>query len=592
MAEQEEKKGFFGKIVQAVDMRLEKYITDTKIDLVTKAKTGLMLEDDEFYRRSYYQPLLDAFYEGAGFKDKPSRIDFQVLKLMSYRDTIVASIIQTRLNQVSLFSRPQPDRYSEGFVVKRKRPLEKDLDEETLKRQDTEDREIIDKIQDFILNCGFAESRPATEIMTFEMLLRRLTRDRLTYDQVAIENVLDNGGKLHHILPVDAGTIRYASVRHQAQATLTPNFDTGSNIIRPDTPEEVEEARNDEFTYVQVIDQRVVRGFTRDDLIFRLGNPVNDIYTNGYSIGELELLVTTITSHLQAETYNRLFFTHGHVTKGILHFQADIPQRKLKALRQQWDAQVTGNLNSWRTPIFAGTEKIDWIPLNQATKDVEYMNWMNYLIKIACAIFCISPEEIGFDIGRDAGTPGGMFQSANETRIKHSKDKGLRPLLRFIEDCINQEIVNKLNPGFCLQFVGLDAETKEQAINRGKIEAGYLKTIDELRVEAGLEILGKERGGHLILDPTYIGWLGQQQMQQQQQGAPGQEAPPGESGDFGEGEGGGEMQNYSEGEEQPEQQPEEQLEGQSEQPGQEKVERSLKKSKKSPTLIKVEWYKK
>jgi len=571
----EKKKGLIGKILEATDVRLEKYISDSRADMVRKSRDNELMDfNDGFYRRSFYAPLHDAYYESAGYKEKPTRIDFNVLKLMSYRDTIIASIIQTRTNQLCLFSRPQKNKYSEGFIIRRKRDRDQSLDddENKIKELEQQDKAIIDELTEFISNCGHMNDRPQTELLSLDVFLRKAARDRLTYDQVAIEKIHDNADKLHHFLPVDAGTIRFASNKGQDTSTASATgAQSYNNITRPDNEEERKEAQENNNLYAQVIDNRVVRGFTADDLIFRMGNPVNDIYANGYSVGELELLVSTITSHLQAETYNKLFFTQGHVTKGILHFQADVPQRKLKALRQQWDAQTSGNVNSWRTPIFAGSDKISWIPLTQSNRDIEYSNWMNYLIKIACAIYCISPEEIGFDIAKDAGSPGGVFQSQNETRMKHSKDKGLRPLLRFFEDLINEEIIDKVNNEFCLEFVGLDAESRVQEVERENKEVRYSKTIDEIRAEDGMEPLGPERGGHLILDPQYVQWIsqfGEFEAEKKQEAIP-------EGGEFGpeEDQGFGALNEEESGEPEGE------------------MQRSLKKSK-SPKLIKVEWYKK
>ena len=39
---------------------------------------------------------------------------------MYLRDPVLSSVIQTRVTQVSEFSRPQKDKYSAGFVFQRK----------------------------------------------------------------------------------------------------------------------------------------------------------------------------------------------------------------------------------------------------------------------------------------------------------------------------------------------------------------------------------------------------------------------------------------------------------------------------------------
>ena len=63
---------------------------------------------------------------------------------------------------------------------------------------------------------------------------------------------------------------------------------------------------------------------------------------------------------------------------------------------------------------------------------MEYTSWMEYLIKLSCAIYSIDPTEIGWDISRGS-SGGGLFEGSQEQRLKHSKDKGLYPLLKFIQ---------------------------------------------------------------------------------------------------------------------------------------------------------------
>ena len=52
-----------------------------------------------------------------GYKGKASAITFEVLSQMALKDSIVAAIIQTRVNEVKMFTQAQPDRYSYGFKL-------------------------------------------------------------------------------------------------------------------------------------------------------------------------------------------------------------------------------------------------------------------------------------------------------------------------------------------------------------------------------------------------------------------------------------------------------------------------------------------
>lgn len=518
--------GIFKKMLEASDAFLEGYIQKSKIEL-EKAQPGI--SDDDPLRHSLYLPPHSQF-KGSGYREKRTKMGYNTLRLMSYRDSIIAAILQTRLNQVASFSSPQPDKYHPGFIIE----LRDTKDGEKL---DKEDEKNIKILKDFITNCGIIQDRPANERCTFDTFLRKIIRDRLTFDQIAFEFVYDKKRDLHHFVPVDASTIRIANVKYKRNwKDIVKHLAEGDNKIDLESTEAEEDPEKTD--YVQVINEQIMRSFSRNELAVRFGNPVNDIYANGYSVGELELLINIVTAHIYAENYNRLFFTQGHVTKGLLHLEAQIPQRQLEAFKQQWYAQTSGNVNSWRTPIIAGDHKVNWVTLNPSSKDMEFHNWLSYLIKIACAIYQISPSEIGFDISKDHGTGGGgggLFESSNEARIKHSKDKGLRPLLRFIEDLVNDEILSKIDIGdrYCFRIVGLDADTQSQEVERNKTEIQTFRTVDEVRADHGLEGLGEEGGGHLILDSNYVQWLSQfgkieseknKQIQAQQPPGPGEPA--------------------------------------------------------------------
>ena len=126
---------------------------------------------------------------------------------------------------------------------------------------------------------------------------------------------------------------------------------------------------------------------------------------------------------------------------------------------------------------------------------------MNYLIKLACALFQIDPAEIGFVYGAE-GHSRSMNGESPESRITASRDKGLRPLLRSLEQWINRWIVSQVSDDLELAFVGFDAASEETKLKSDVQRVQYFMTINEIRAEYGLEPL--ERGGDMILNPSYI----------------------------------------------------------------------------------------
>lgn len=458
--------------------------------------SGYKKEQEDIIHRKSYQNDLQIAPSEYGYKDRQTFLNDATLFRMSMKNSIVSSIIITRTNQISNFSRPQRDRYAMGFEVIKKK-------NDGMSEEDVEKR---NQLEEFILNCGFKEDRPWNERMNFEEYIRRIIPDRLIYDAVATELVPCEDGTLHHFVPVSSATIRHAS----PQLKMNTDMMVSPGMFGEETHERPEELKTDpaDYKYVQLYNGMIVEGFTEDELIYRQGNPTNEPNANGYSIPELERLVSIVASHIFAETHNKQFFTGGFTANGILHFEGDIPQEQIDGFRRSWETQVTGANNSFRTPIIATEEKVSWLPINISNKDMEWKEWMNYLIKIICAIYQIDPSEIGFwDLSQGQG--GSLNEgNRNEQILKQSRDKGLRPMLRFVESIINDEIFPKLgsevHENFEFRFVGLESEERIEETARHEREVKSKKTVNQVRHESGLPPLPNM--DTLILDPVYFQW--------------------------------------------------------------------------------------
>jgi Phage portal protein len=373
-------------------------------------------------------------------------------------------------------------------------------------------------IAQYIENCGYMEDRPfESRRWNFDSWLRATVRDSLTYDQYASEFVPDQKGDIHHFVPVDGATIRLTTPEFAQYQN--ENFMTGYDILYPEKELEAlketdafeldpEKLKNFDYKYVQIARNRIQRAFTPDELAMGMRNITTDIYSNGYPISELELLVGVVSSHIFTENYNHSYFSQGFSAKGILHIKAPLNRRKLETIRLQWRHMITGSRNSFQTPIMSGMDEIKWIPLTQSHSDMEFSNWMNYLIKVICGIYQIDPAEIGFGMREEGGRGGGLQGGQNlEAKLDHSRSKGLEPLLVHLATYLNQNIIDRIDADFKLEFTGIGTEAPADLVNRQKEEVKFKKSINEIRAEDGLPpIPGAD---DLILEPTYFQWFTQ-----------------------------------------------------------------------------------
>lgn len=423
---------------------------------------------------------------GLGYRPHPQAFSYDTLKNMSEREPIVASAIKTRISQVVSFCRPQPNKYSIGYIV-RSRNRRKKLSED--------DKKEIDRLEKLVMNCGRHYNRSRDSFSDF---MAKYVRDALTWDQACIETVRNSFGGVVSFFAIPSDTIRISKPRH-----------------KKGTPLRIREIK-DTIRYVQVVDGSIRNEYTDDEMIFGVRNPRTDMKVYGYGLSELELLFRIVTALLWGVEWNIKQFSQGATIKGVFNAKGNIPQAQFEHFKRQWVLQTAGVANAFKTPIL-NADGIEWIPLQLSNQEMGYQQWLEFLIKIVCSIFLMDPAELNFDL-RGSGGMAPAFMTTNEAQQKVSKDRGLQPLLRHIEDKLNRHIIWTENDSFEFAFVGLDAKTEEQAIELRLKQIQY-KTVNEVRAEDDLPPV---KEGDVILNPVYTGYIQQKAMMQaQQQGTPG-----------------------------------------------------------------------
>jgi hypothetical protein len=405
--------------------------------------------------KSWFHDPLSLQYS-LGYKDRRFSLTYDTLKRIAGQLGIINAIINTRAAQVASFAQPYRWTKSLGYAVKHKDPDHRTTPAEI---------DFIKELESFVLRCGRAEKNPYARVDRddFEVFIRKIVRDSLIYDQCTFEVVPDGLGLPFEFWATDASTIRLAAddryiginTSYHDRAGFVPSMparfanlyqgrEYGSALVgeRP-------------VAYVQIINGQIENVYSTAEMAFGVRNPRTDIYIQGYGYGELEQLITIVTGHLFAEEYNRKFFSQGSTPKGILNLKGDnFTPEQLEGFRRQWLAQVSGVENAWKTPILQ-SEGLEWVDLAKTNVEMEFGKWIEYLIKITCGVYLIDPAEINFEIhGGQQQTP--LFEASQEWKLKASRDRGLKPLLKFIAKMINRNIIEKIDDHFTFEFVGLD----------------------------------------------------------------------------------------------------------------------------------------
>lgn len=428
----------------------------------------------------------DSVSSSMGYFHKATNLSFEALRAMA-RTPIIAAIINTRKDQIAEYCKPQADRYSKGFIFKKKGvPNSEDLSDE--------DKKIQDRLTQFILSCG--ESDREWDLDDFEPFVRKIIGDSLTMDQGCFEIIPTRAFTPYSFAAVDAATFRIA-----------PSYDNDQNT------EGARKVRGYFPSYVQIYQSQVIREFYPWELCFGIRNPTTNIYANGYGRSELEDLIGIVTSMLNSDKYNGNFFRHGSAPKGALMVKkGNINQNLIDQLRRDWNAMMSGVDGAHKTPIL-DADSVEWLDMQKTNRDMEFSKFQEYLIKIACACYKISPEEIGFPMQGTHASGLGSKEGGKQEK-EYSMEKGLRPLLTTIQGWINKFIIGpKTNKLWEFQFAGIDNETAAEEENRlTKASQTYME-VNEIRIAKGLK---PKPGYDVILNPV-ITQIKQMEMQNQQQ---------------------------------------------------------------------------
>ena len=116
-------------------------------------------------------------------------------------------------------------------------------------------------------------------------------------------------------------------------------------------------------------------------------------------------------------------------------------------------------------PVVEGLD-LEAIKLNdQTNKDMEFQLWNEFLIVLTCGVFTIDPSELGFHFKTQSDQFG---QKGEKERLQHSQEKGLKPLLIWIQKLMNKHFVSELNDQYEFVFCGVDLEDETQQLDNDK----------------------------------------------------------------------------------------------------------------------------
>lgn len=443
-------------------------------------------------------PTLTESYAGI-FKLKKRLLPDSIIKMIRVQNHLVASILRARANTLSMFGHIKKDRFDIGIDVDVRKEFEDHLSDEQLVKVN----ERIDRFKKLLINCGKTDGLEENEKMTLAEYLYLQIQDGISLGRFATEIVREGkNGAFNRFRPVDAGTI-YKTIRKgegaagvRASGIRELQRITGNKVL-------VEEIDKDQYSYVQVIGGFAKQAFSADELIVHNLYPSNDIDYNGYPVTPIDTCISSITTHLSIDAYNKLYFQNGRAAKGMLVINSDeISQNDVNNLKKEFMASINNVGNSFRVPVFGiGSEdKVQWMPMVSSSGDGEFQFLYDAVARNILSTFNMSPDELpGYGHLSRGTNQQSLSEGQNEFKLTASRDTGLRPLILQLQSFFNNKLFPIMDPELAqlctIKLSGLDAQSKEQESLRIQQDMPIHMDYDGVMAAVDKEPVGPRMGG-------------------------------------------------------------------------------------------------
>lgn len=463
----------------ALRNRVEKSLTSESFEEVVKAQS--FLAEQRKYGRKLPQPDIKSIlwnpseigFTGKGYRDPNNGVTFNTLNRMG-DIFIIKAVINTRIEQVQNFLKYSNDDQKPGYKIRYKQTPGVEADVNTKKEMSKEDMRKVEYIVKFLEDGGENDKWECED--NFQEFTRKVLNDSLRLDQLCFEVVRARNFEVKKYRAVDGALIRQLDTNDPRYSQMFEQFRWHGYLPR----------------YAMVWDGQIIRhpvtneyvAFYPWELGYGIRNKTSNVLRNGYGCSELETLMEIVTWVLWGMQYNGNFFKQGSQPKGFINVKnQNIDGGTLNEFRQEWKQTMSTVYNSHKIPVIQGID-LEWIDLQQTNRDMEFTEWIKFLMVLVCAVYRMDPSELGFQF-QDAARVWG--QEGQRERLDHSKQKGLTPLLIFYQNILNKYIISEIDDRLELVFTGIEIEDEATQVDldKKKSEAGFVSLEDMFEKYSG-----------------------------------------------------------------------------------------------------------
>jgi len=429
------------------------------------------------------------------------KIPDNMLRLVERRNGIVGAIITLRIQQALEFSYVSNDKDVPGWEIALRDP------KETLNSARSQQKEFLEDIFINTHRPDYQGLEPKHD--DFKDLITKYVRDRILIDKVVWEIERDKKGETAAIWVLDGATILPVLPGGFYGSTTQVGFGIASNWTR--VSEEIRRAKLsqvppiEEIAYVQELlygtsGGGVTAAFRENDLIFDLGNELNDIryYKQGLSV--VEKANIAIVAFINSLTFNSNGLSRGAIPKVAIAMgrESGYTMDQLEDMQDEWQANFEAMDGQWNIPILNGDAKV--LPLLQTNRDMEYQKYMEFVGALTCSIMGVDSSELGLRLNQAQA----VLSENTDGKQMFSKNRGTREMLSGFAYICNRFLKVSgydFAKDFVFRFNGLSAKDKNFEADLRKKNVETFKTVNEIRAESDLPPL---EHGDIILNSIYM----------------------------------------------------------------------------------------
>ena len=213
--------------------------------------------------------------------------------------------------------------------------------------------------------------------------------------------------------------------------------------------------------------------FNRDEICYIMEHSRS---MSTYGFARTQAVLDLVKSLHYSTLYNKRYFEEIPIPDGLISLK-NTNEAEMKNFRDYWNLEFKNQPHK----LAVVNKEVDWKPFNVSQRELEFLETQNWYFKLIISMFGLTPAELGLtdDLNR----------ATSATQSELVKRKGIRPLLKLLENFINEEIISELTmEGIEFQFVFDDPGEKATRLANWKVELEMgVKTINDIRNEMGLE---------------------------------------------------------------------------------------------------------